>query len=208
MLCLVAVLSALSALSCKAPVPKGAQVPVYFPLQKGAKWVYKSSAGKETRVVTEVKSDERGYTVAVANEGAGKWSAAEAVIVTDNGLFQAAYADEPLDPPICIFKTPAKVGEKWNASASFSLFVLKTRFEVLEPEKVKVPAGLFQAVPVVRVFSLEWPPGNKAPLPPSAAPKTVTEWYAPNVGLVKSVRKEKAGDCVTELESFMPGKPD
>jgi hypothetical protein len=208
MLWLITALSIQPLLACNAPVPKDGKAPVYFPIEKGAKWVYKSKAGKETRVITEVKNKNSEHTVTVAIVSKGTISAAEIVIVTEKGLFRAAYADFSLDPPTCILKTPVKSGDKWDASSNFVVLVIKSRFKVLDSEEVEVPAGRFKAVRVEEVLSMESRPGDPALSPDYAGARTSIIWYAPRVGIVKRVVKSENGDDVTVLESFTPGKAD
>jgi hypothetical protein len=203
MYALIAALSIPSLFLCSAPVPKEPGTPRYFPIQKGAKWVFKTPGSKDTRVITEVKNNKGEFTVVIIDDNDGKLSPVETILVTDKGLFRAAYADDmKFDPPICILKTPVKAGEKWETSTTFSLFSLKTKFTILDLEWVEVPAGRFKAVPVMReeILTLQ---GEK-----ESKKMTIIEWYAPNVGLVKRLIKGTSEDFVTVLESFTPGTPD
>jgi hypothetical protein len=192
----------------RAPVPKDADTaPRYFPTQRGAKWVFKSHGGKDTFVVTEVATEKDRTRVVVASERDGQLSASQTVIVTDRGLFRAALGNEVLDPPMCIFRSPVKAGEKWTASASYlGLFVLKYQFQVLDSEEVEVPAGKFKAVPIRQEFTVENDPKLKPPARAKEEPTVMIEWYVPNVGVVKRVVKGKTGDLEFVLESFTPGK--
>jgi hypothetical protein len=69
-----------------------------------------------------------------------------------------------------------------------------TTHTVGREEEVKVPAGTFKALPVVTVVQL---PGGQY---------KYTTWFAPGVGVVKSVSPGQKGETVQVLMAFTPGK--
>jgi hypothetical protein len=92
---------------------------------------------------------------------------------------------------VCLLKLPAKAGDEWEVRSTRNEVEFKLTATVRKVEKVKVPAGTFEAVPVV----LEGTVGGRT--------ITATQWYAPGVGLVKVNQGETT---IEELKSFTPGK--
>ena len=84
-------------------------------------------------------------------------------------------------------KLPAKAGEAWRVDA------LDLRYTTGEEEVVEVPAGRFKAVRVElrRVMDGDVVYHN-------------TDWYAPGVGVVKAISRDREGDRVTVLKAFIP----
>jgi hypothetical protein len=178
-----------------APVPKEApKEELYFPIKKGTKWVYDQGKEEKTEVVTAVehKPKEKVWIVAVDlmnkdGKAAGKEKKWE---VSNQGLVsvtpQKSWVSGEIKPrSLQHLKLPHVAGEKWaadmNPEPSF-------RSVTLDKQKVKVPAGEFEAIGVETYL------GDKL---------VVTRWYAPGVGLVR-IGDEKNPTYV--LKSFTPGK--
>jgi hypothetical protein len=108
------------------------------------------------------------------------------------------------NPPLCLVKLPHKDGGKWEATVTEKdkktgvERITKYKLAAFGPEEVKVPAGTFMCIRVEEEND--------------GVNRESTSWYAPGVGLVKSVRVarltvNKAPEKMeTVLTSFTPGK--
>lgn len=164
-----------------APVPPGADKPVYyFPTRVGTKWVYDKTGGEGFgKVVTESEEKDGRFLVTVKGDvKENPWASQYAV--SKDGVFKVAHKlnnDDPFekyDPPSCLLKLPHKDGNTWETETD-KLFRRKSVAKKVET--VKVPAGTFEAIRVE---------GGG-----------VTTWYAPEVGLVKQY-----DGTFLELKSF------
>jgi hypothetical protein len=86
---------------------------------------------------------------------------------------------------------PLKAGEECAVKSKLKGTELLLTITTGKPETVKVPAGTFEAVPVVTKGTIG---GNLF---------EATYWYALGVGPVKYAQGEKT---IQELESFTPAK--
>ena len=146
------------------------------------------------------------------------------------GVREAAFREPgsdmtPAAPGQYILKYPLQPGAHWRAPGRTILLTQKFLYSkalpvtigldldytVENPESVQVPAGHYSncikvtAVGHTSVTTID----NQSTLDVDVE---IAEWYAPGVGLVKSIRSEKAGEersgnaqLVTELDYF--GKP-
>jgi DUF3108-like len=179
--------------SLAAPALKDPDGGLYYPTRPGAKWVYDNEGEEYTHVVTRVEDVDGAKVVSVARAVGDRVIPVRTVTVSDKGLFQPEDAGEKLDPPFCYLKLPAKAGDTWEANGVHQgkTFLRGTR-TVAGVEDVEVPAGKFKCVRVEWTCTLN--AGRKY---------TVTVWYAPGVGEVKSAMD---GKDTTLLKSFTPGK--
>lgn len=88
------------------------------------------------------------------------------------------------NPPYPILKLPFKKGDSWTSPSDADLV-----HRYVGEEKLKVPAGEYQTL---RVWSGD-----------SRGQCLCEDWYAPGVGLVKSVALHRT---IVELIAFTPGK--
>ena len=175
-----------------APVPKDPpKGRAYFPTAPKTKWVYDQGGHDLTLMVTEVEETRAGTVVSVAFLAGDEWLPYEKVQVSDAGLTQLENVNGELDPPLVWLKVPFKAGDSWN----FKWMDEKGTDTVRGVEKVKVPAGTFDAVRVDSEYTFA---GKKM---------KHSSWYAPGVGRVKEISgsdKEEMIEIV--LKSFTPGK--
>jgi hypothetical protein len=178
-----------------APVPKGAEKPLYFPTKVGAKWVYEWRYGKENEssevveIVTAVESGKGGAKVVTVGRvpAKGKAYPTRKFEVSDRGLFQTEnLIGRSLRRPCCSLKLPHTPGQTWDV---FSDSGVNIRHTAHGPERVKVPAGEFECI---RIEYRD----ERSPDP------NQTRWYAPGVGEVKA----DMYDQLITLKSFTPGK--
>lgn len=169
-----------------APVPdhiKPKKALLYFPTTVGTKWVYQSRDQEWTQVVTAVAEKDGVFVVTydtLAADGTTEHQYKRAV--SEYGISQVTGKQVKLDPKQLCLKLPHKELETWKDEE------LEVIYKSLKSERVKVPAGIFDAIPV----EMETTTGHRV--------LTVTEWYAPGVGVVK----RSHGGVV--MKSFTPGK--
>ena len=75
------------------------------------------------------------------------------------------------DPAMCLLKLPLKAGREWAMKSKIEGTEFQLTATTGKPESIKVPAGTFEAVPVVQTGTI----GGK--------PFEATHWYALGVGL-------------------------
>jgi hypothetical protein len=180
-----------------APVPAQAPAPApayYFPVQKGARWVWVYLWGegkKDAEVVEVVMAVEPGeggakvVTVGRLHEDGKNWPT-EKFEVSARGLMRTA--DLVVGYPGTLHfqvKLPHRDGQTWAINPNDRT---GTRLRARGPERVTVPAGAYDCI---RVEYLQ-----NDPTP------TQTRWYARGVGMVKL----KSGDLQVVLKSFTPGE--
>jgi hypothetical protein len=190
-----------------APAPRVAQ-DLYFPVRKGARWVYDEDGREFAQVVTAVETDGDAKVVSVGRvEAGGKVTPLEKVEVSDRGLLRVEEHGVRCDPPVHLLHTPVRrevggadglpadlLDPLWPASAA-------------RTEEVRVPAGVYRATR--GRTSGPWKPDQRVSAPNLLAPLTETCWYAPKVGLVKRTltphgRSESISELV--LKAFFPGQ--
>ena len=179
-----------------APAAKEKEAAVlYFPVAEGAKRVMEASAGKagfatkafETiETVSKVeKATDGKYRVTVERESKGTTFGAVYEVSAD-GLSRVGTPGPGLVEPVVLLKLPAKPGDTWKSGGGTATLG--------KEETVEVPAGKYKAVPVI----VEQDRGGQ--------PVKTTAWYAPGVGMVKSVTTANGFDTTYVLKSFTPGK--
>jgi hypothetical protein len=147
----------------------------------------------------------------------------------DSGLFQLGYirGDDPgrifVSKKRYLFQYPLIAGTEWKDTITTIALKnggprgvviteevpVKVVLEAVD-DKVRVAAGTFRhCLRIVRTGDLIIPLGRYQYISETQISVKETSWYAPNVGLVKSVRTEKTqsrlldhGDHQMELSSF------
>jgi hypothetical protein len=204
-----------AALLAAIPAPTGAATPpvgdTYYPLAKGAKWTYTTDYGDDTLLVHEVTGTEKvGETECfiVEHKTVGpalgtrlmrkEWLAAD-----EDGtkIHKVSRGKSELDvvKPFFKIKHVLRKDDEWKGAAKAEENAPMYEYRVEGEEDVEVPAGKYKAVKVhVKIES-----GTRH----SAEG---TEWYAKNVGIVKSEITIKAGGedftMIAELKKFDAGK--
>jgi len=184
----------------------------YFPLAKGHKWVYKTDYDDETDIIHEVTASEKVGDVEClvietrsenAKENRIRTLRKEWLATTDEGVkihkMLRGRTEMAVDKPFFKLKSDLKKDDEWEGEAKASENPAKHHTRVEQEEEVVVPAGKFKAIKVaVKIES-----GTRHVA-------EGYEWYAKNVGLVKSEMTIKfAGEgptIVSELKEFKPGK--
>jgi hypothetical protein len=197
-----------SATLAAGPLIAGCDHP-YFPMKQGEKYVY----AKQGIQITEVLTKMNGSSFTFESMADGKAGAASAVAVTSIGECSAdgltmdiAGVTTSRGTKIKILKhsgtdfgAPAqmKVGGSWSAAVSKEVttgnvtMTIDTKFayRVVAAERVKVPAGEYDALKVESdVHQSMTASGPGAAQIPKREPthNTITMWIVKGVGLVKS----------------------
>lgn len=191
MLAVFAAFAAFTAFSLATPAPKPS---VYFPTKVGAKWIYDDDGQTYTLVVTKAEPKDGAILVTVGLvDSDGLITHFQTMEVSRRGLREVENHGRKYDPPVPHLRLPHTPGAKWQSPISLDGEARGTNeMRAGAVEKVKVPAGTFQAV---RVDTLSTSPEGKQ--------QRLTHWYAPGVGLVR-VTYRPGSSC--DLKSFEPGR--
>lgn len=170
-----------------APVPKVAPL-VYHPTVVGTKWVMTSGKVRMTHTITaaEEKEGEKQVTIETEVDGASA-KGEDKRVVSKDGVFGTGKPDQR----VVFLKMPAVKGDKWVIEGHGAPGQDEWVGLAGEVEKVKVPAGEFDALRV----DTEVLRGGKVT-------GRMTFWFATGCGVVK---KDLNGD-VWVMESFEKGK--
>jgi hypothetical protein len=181
-----------------APGPKGKDELLYYPVKEGAKRVMaisvsgtKLGQGRESvETVSKVEEKDGKYRVTMLQEWPGqapkKNGHTSVLDVSSKGLIRVASGGRDLPEPVTLLKLPAKAGDTWMVADATST--------VGKEEEIEVPAGKYKCIPVTSEYG------------PAGRPVKTVSWYAPAVGLVKSVTTSGDIETIYTLKSFSPGK--
>jgi hypothetical protein len=186
--------TAVPLLAPAAPVPKHLMKdPVYYyPIRVGATWVYEDPNGsEETLTISKVELADGARVVTVDRVDPNGLVLWERMAVSAGGLVRVEGLGGKLDPPLAMLQGPFRAGTKWETKTS-GLDGVDTIGGI---ERVKVPAGTYEAVRVDADYSI----GG------GGARTQTTFWYAAGVGLVR--RTDGNAETFRVLKSFTPGKP-
>jgi|GEM_PF-511116 len=170
----------------------------YYPLEVGSEWRYGING---QTVVARVTKHEK-----IAGHAAGKVDShlgerllsSEHIAVTPEGVFRVAFDGSVPTKPVLILKLPPKDGDVWAVETKMEGNVIKGSARC-DREKVKVPAGEFDAYRVSGHYVVTTPDGTE--LKPE-----FTFWFAEGTGVVKLGTKSGDSEVVLGLESFKKGK--
>jgi hypothetical protein len=177
-----------------APKPKQASKgPVYQPTAVGTKWVYDDHGKDWTQEIVDAVSRDGETVLSIRiNDNFNV-----TVAVTATGVFDRGAAGFAFDT--CQLKLPVTAGQTWEVSIAPQpgLLDFAGTMTVGRPEKVEVPAGTFEAIPV----RLEQTSQNGKKLD---TPEVTTCWWAEGVGVVRL----QSGTTDRKLKTFIPVKKD
>jgi hypothetical protein len=186
----------------------------YFPLKEGMRWEYtvtSDQGGMKNLLITNLAPREvHGTTVTPRKWGLGGATVIELMKKDDTGIYR--YAEQPgeqappslITPMECHLKFPLALNSSWNMSTKVgdSNLTLSLTIESVSDE-VQVPAGTFKDCLKIKQVG-----DNNA-----GTAVIGYEWYAPKVGVVKSMvsikQQTKEGKKASEhrvyqLVSFKP----
>jgi hypothetical protein len=175
---------------------------LYFPTKVGDKRVYEQTVEDATfttvDTVIKVEAKGKGFVVTAAREGESATRKVVAVFdVSGRGVSRVSSGGRVDASPVPILKLPCKAGDTWTVEVAGTPTSGpgKERHTVGKEAEVEVPAGKFRAIPMATEIGTG-----------TCRPQVTTKWYAPDVGMVKSVTAIGERDIVTVLKSFTPGK--
>lgn len=192
----------------------------YYPLKEGMTWVYSITSDKpgvqKITVTNLARRELRGKTVTPRKWGIGGGIKYYFIAMDDNGVYryaeQKGETGEPqiITPKVYYLKNPVDNGTTWDIATKMGEDDLKVNITVESiRETVQVPAGTYKdCVKLKHEGEVQPKEGGNGGLS-----LTAYEWYAPGVGLVKSmftikrVAKGKTGgkeSTTHQLESFKP----
>ncbi|MEW6615332.1 MAG: hypothetical protein AB1401_07700 [Thermodesulfobacteriota bacterium] len=202
-------------------------IETYYPLKEGMTWKYQNTFGShaingaEKTIITNLAPQElKGKKVTPQKVEIGGQSRLSFLIEDAGGLYEfteqqpVPVGQEKKSSTFYIIKYPIKAGTTWERMARTSLsnvpVKLKYTIESID-EKVTVPAGTFEGC--IKVNGLGDTQTNLNIFGGTIIIAVTVEhysWYAPKVGLVKSIVKEKSShiyeagewDMTMQLESF------
>lgn len=181
-----------------APVPKDKPV-LYYTTKEGTKLVYElktnASTSEFTETVTKVEIKNGVYRVSISREFIKGEPTISVVEVCGGGIPQeesehlkwipGSWRRMPLRPDTSKeFALPSLTTGK----------LIKLKHKIGTLEEIEVPAGKFKAISVeIGVKSAD-------------LATSITHWYAPGIGIVKSVTKTNDFEQIQVLKSFTEGK--
>lgn len=206
-------------------------IETYYPLKEGMTWEYQNTFGShaikgaEKTIITNFASQElKGEKVTPQKVEIGGQSHLSFLTEDANGLYEFTeqqpgfVGQENKTSPFYIIKYPIKVGTTWErmTKASLSNVPVKLKYTIESiDETVTVPAGTFKGCVKTKGIG---DANTSLNIFNGAILITINvehySWYAPKVGLVKSVKKEKSGqiyeagewDMIMQLKSFKKSK--
>jgi hypothetical protein len=191
---------------------------VYYPLEEGMSWVYRIDKNENQEVENFAVRKMGTMEVVPQKIETAKGSAFRFIAVDKEGIFeyarQSVSASEPeiLNKPEYILKQPLKPGSIWEEEADIALLLERIPYTMKylvesNKETVTVPAGTFDNCLLIKGSGLAQK--DKGALGIIKIAVTEDRWYAPGVGLIKSVRKESgnhvlasSGEKVVQLISY------
>src|SRR5262249_17564341 len=173
--------------------------PNFFPIKAGTKWHYQVDQGtgqKGTMVNQIAKIESIGGKEVARLESVvnGNVVATDYLSANNQGLFPNRHNNIEVSPQNCLMKYPLKEGATCETQTKFSDQQLSVTGREGKSEDVQVPAGKFQAIPVVVEATTN---GMKI---------STSFWFAENVGIVKQTLDWGGKTVNVELVKFEPGK--
>jgi hypothetical protein len=186
----------------------------YYPLKEGMRWEYlviSSTSDTKKLIITNLAPQEvQGKKVTPRKWDLGGHIFIEFMEKDSAGVYRYAEqigekgAPTLVTPKECHLRFPVSEGNSWNMSTKMGNSTLNVTFTIESvSENVTVPAGTYKDC-----LKIKQAGGNDA-----GASVMGYEWYAPKVGIVKSLvtikQKSKDGNIVSDnrtyqLQSFTP----
>lgn len=199
----------------------------YYPLESGMKWEYHVSIGgidEHECTLTNVKNlKARAIDMLIQQQDCKGKQSFWAIQNTKDGLYKIAELPslnaEPkmIDKPVLLIKQPLQIGTTWEEPYDSKFILQKANFTVKAKiksmsETVTVPIGTFNNCMMVEYKGhIEQDQGEYMGKIILTIEKTI--WYAPDVGMVKSVLQERSnvgmknnGNEIIELVSTKRSK--
>jgi hypothetical protein len=180
----------------QAPVPP-ADAGGYFPLTPKTKWIYKVQ-DQTVEVLVDKNEKFKDETCSkVDTLVSGKVVASELYCLRADGLYRVKVKDDEISPAVRVLPWPVQKGAVWEVNSKVggqSGQSVKGNFQVVnDREKVKVPAGEYEAVLV-----------EGKDMDVAGTKTTVRLWFVRGIGLVKLSYKIADTESTLELEKYEP----
>ncbi len=190
----------------------------YFPLKKGYKWNYDVVIGDDKTVENFEERKLGKKKVTPQKVTIGDAVSFDYLLDTKKGLVlyatQSSTDPEPviLDTLVYLYKNPFKAGTTWESNITSTLLMesvdIPLTYEIKkEKETITVQAGTFEKC--IKVVGKGWIERDKGLLGTIKLEVVHTNWFAPNVGFIKSHLHTsgnhvlvKDNDTYTQLTSF------
>ena len=173
----------------------------YFPLRTGNSWKYQSTTadGKQSQFTINVLNEEKQNgdtqylveTVSTFQPIHDWYSKPNGWVLVHKEEYVKAGTKSEFQPARQLLKNPLANGDSWSwkGKGMMGIAIDETN-DVAGPESVSVPAGKFTAMKVTTKVNQ------------GGASVTKTYWYAPGVGLVKSMTDTGSVRSTTELLEY------
>ncbi|MCI0700170.1 MAG: hypothetical protein L0241_03685 [Planctomycetia bacterium] len=191
--CLAGVLFASTAFAQPPSQPKATD---YYPLTKGTKWVYKVGEVEVTQTVVGTERFNNEDCIKLEMRAGDEIKSTELLAVRSDGIFRVKTKDDVIKPPVKVLPAVIKVGDTWPVNLKVGGAMVKGNLTVKsDKEKVKVPAGEFDAILI-----------ESQNLVVADSPVTLRSWFVRGRGVVKNELSLAGGmTIVQELVKFEPG---
>ena len=167
-----------------------------FPLKPKSKWKFKVADQTVEMVVVGTEKFNNEDCVKVDTLVNGQPKASELYSIKADGVYRVKVKDDKVDPPVKVLALPVKKDATWKVESKVGSQTVKGEFKIKdEKEKVKVPAGEFEAVMV-----------EGADFDIAGTKTTVKVWFAKDRGIVKLVYVIQGTESVLELTGFEAGE--
>jgi hypothetical protein len=171
----------------------------YYPTKAGTKWHYVGELNNgrkflflcQVAKVEEVDGKPRARVETVVN---GQLRSAEQIGTDASGVFRYRSEDAPISPPAPLLKYPVKEGETWTAEFKVGDRPSTLNGKTGKWEKVVVPAGTYQAIPV----EIDMKTGDFN--------VHMISWFVPGVGIIKQTVQNQGFVVKRELHQYEAGK--
>ncbi|MCX8140762.1 MAG: hypothetical protein WHU94_16195 [Thermogemmata sp.] len=187
-----------TAAQLKANSAAASEVASYFPLVPKSKWIYKVQDQSVEVLVDKNEKFKDEACTKVDTLVSGKVVASELYCVKSDGLYRVKVKDDEINPPVQVLPQSIQKGKSWEINSKVGTQggqLVKGTFRIVnDKEKIKVPAGEFEAV-LVEGIDMDVG-GTKT---------TVRLWFVKGVGLVKLSYKIADTESTLELEKYEPG---
>ncbi|MCS7023003.1 MAG: hypothetical protein NZU63_14385 [Gemmataceae bacterium] len=169
----------------------------YFPLTPKTKWIYKVQDQTVEVLVDKNEKFKEETCTKVDTLVSGKVVASELYCVRSDGLYRVKVKDDEISPPVRVLALPIQKGYVWDVNSKVGAQagqLVRGKFQIVnDKEKIKVPAGEYEAV-VVEGVDMDVA-GTKT---------TVRLWFVKGIGLVKLTYKIADTESTLELEKYEP----
>lgn len=165
----------------------------FYPDQIGFEWVYKDGRVDVVLYISKVDTNEANKKLITINRKSDQGDTRDQVIlISKDGVYLIEEKKFKLDPPRCLIKLPVVAGNTWSEKhVTKNGSTWDVQYKTGESRVIKVPAGSFNAVPVISTYKK------------NGAEIELTKWYSCGKGLIQEEYTDAYGSI---LQSIKPQK--